>query len=395
MYRYDSDEDAYLQYGDDDAEGMPAGDARRPGGPSPSRFPTPSLTRPNQILLPSTAAAPDADPAPELAAPPAPIGPQEPYPTEAYPPEPYPPEPDLVLPSGVYASSTATATQTSLTGYEPTTAAPPSTPVSPPPPRTGGNRTWQVLIGGAAALVLLGLCGLTAGALMDGGQFIGQQAAPTSEQQDTQDTEPAASDLDSRDTDSAPLTAREVFPASTLTVDGRDTGYEVLRTQSSASCAVAATGEVAESLTLLGCNQVVRATLRTPDGEHLVTTGLFNLTDRSSAERARDRIRQALDARQGRFRGMSAGDGTDVITSAPARVGWQVRGHYLAYAVVARTDGAAVRSADTTVREVLFDMLEMHLSRDVLERRAAGGTATQPSPTPTDDTGDQDPDTGN
>ncbi|QKW16264.1 hypothetical protein [Verrucosispora sp. NA02020] len=388
MYRYDSDEDAYLQYGDDDAEVVPAGDDRRPGGPSPSRFPTPSLTRPNQILLPSATAgsATDPPPPPEMVTPPEPIDP----------PAPYPPETDLVLPSGVYASSTAAPAQTSLTGYEPTSAAaPPSTPVSAPSPRTGGNRTWQVLIGGAAALVLLGLCGLTAGALMDGGQLIGQQAAPTSEPQNTQDTEDAASDLDSRDTDSAPLTAREVFPASTLTIDGSTAGYEVLRTQSSASCAVAATGEVAESLTLLGCNQVVRATLRTPDGEHLVTTGLFNLTDRSSAERARDRIRQALDARQGRFRGMSAGDGTDVVTSAPARVGWQVRGHYLAYAVVTRTDGAVVRSADTTVREILFDMLEMHLNRDVLERRAAGGTATQPDPTPTDDTGDQDPDTGN
>ncbi|MER5453559.1 hypothetical protein ABT008_02110 [Micromonospora sp. NPDC002389] len=387
MYRYDSDEDAYLQYGDDDAESVPAGDARRPGGPSPSRFPTPSLARPNQLLLPSAATSPDAEPSPppELATPPEPIGPQAPH----------PPEPDPALPSGVYASSTAAPASTSLTGYEPTAAAPPSTPVSPPPPRVGGNRTWQVLIGGAAALVLLGLCGLTAGALMDGGQLIGQQAAPTPESQDTQGTEPAASDLDSRDTDSAPLSAREVFPASTLSIDGSTAGYEVLRTQSSASCAVAATGEVAESLTLLGCNQVVRATLRTPDGEHLVTTGLFNLTDRSSAERARDRIRQALDARQGRFRGMSAGDGTDVITSAPARVGWQVRGHYLGYAVVVRTDGAAVRSGDTTVREILFDMLEMHLSRDVLERRAAGGTATQPNPTPTDDTGDQGPDNGN
>ncbi|MFI7076688.1 hypothetical protein ACIBO1_05265 [Micromonospora sp. NPDC049903] len=387
MYRYDSDEDAYLQYGDDDAESVPAGDARRPGGPSPSRFPTPSLTRPNQLLLPSAAAAPDAEPPPlpELATTPEPIGPQASH----------PPEPDPVLPPGVYASSTAAPASTSLTGYEQTAAAPPSTPVSPPPPRVGGNRTWQVLIGGAAALVLLGLCGLTAGALMDGGQFIGQQAAPTAEPQDTPGSEPAASDLDSRDTDSAPLSAREVFPASTLTIDGGNAGYEVLRTQSSASCAVAATGEVAESLTLLGCNQVVRATLRTPDGEHLVTTGLFNLTDRSSAERARDRIRQALDARQGRFRGMSAGDGTDVITSAPARVGWQVRGHYLGYAVVARTDGAAVRSGDTTVREILFDMLEMHLNRDVLERRAAGGTATQPNPTPTDDTGDQGPDNGN
>ncbi|QOC90304.1 hypothetical protein [Micromonospora craniellae] len=383
MYRYDSDEDAYPQYDKDEAEGVPAGDDRRPGGPSPSRFPTPSLARPNQILLPATAPPPVAhSPSPpELASPPEPAGPQTP---DA-------PQPD----PAVYASDTMASAPTCLTGYEPTGATtPPSEPASPPPPRQGGNRTWQLLVGGAAALVLLGLCGLTAAALTDGGQLLNQQATPTAEPQDTRDTDPAASDLDSRDTDSAPLTAREVFPPNTLTIDGGNAGYRVLRTHSSASCAVAATGEVAEALSLLGCNQVVRATLRTPDDKHLVTAGLFNLTDRNSAERARDRIRQALDARQGRFRGMSAGDGTDVITTAPARVGWQVRGHYIAYAVVARMDGAAIRSGDTTVREILFDMLEMHLNREVLERRAAGGTATQPNPALTDDTGNQDPDTG-
>ena len=35
------------------------------------------------------------------------------------------------------------------------------------------------------------------------------------------------------------------------------------------------------------------------------------------------------------------GDGTDALASAPARVGWQVRGHYLAYCLVARADGDA------------------------------------------------------
>ncbi|MEV6691652.1 hypothetical protein AB0M35_09325 [Micromonospora sp. NPDC051196] len=356
VYRYDSDEDAYLPYREGEPERQPppaAGAA--PAGPSPSRFPAPSLPRPNQLLLPSTAAS---------AAPPPPQSPVSQY--EAGPPAQYDPPP-------------AAAPR------------PPQEPAAAPPPRRGGGRTWQVVIGGAAALVLLALCGLAGAALLDGRQLIGQQAAPSTEPDTTRGTDPdSVSDLDSRDTDQAPLTAREVFPGNTLAAGGGQGGYEVLRTQSSASCPVAATGEVADLLVRLGCNQVVRATLRTPDQEHLVTTGLFNLTDRSSAERARDRIRQVLDERQGRFRGMPAGDGTEVIANAPARVGWQVRGHYIAYAVVTRADGATIRSSDTVVREILFDMLELHLNRNVLERRANGGIANQPTVTPTDGTGSQD-----
>ncbi|NLU77060.1 hypothetical protein HCA58_01345 [Micromonospora sp. HNM0581] len=271
-------------------------------------------------------------------------------------------------------------------------AATPEARVTPgvPRPRRVGGRTWQILIGGAAALVLLALCGLTAATLLDGRTLTGQQAGSTAAPDTAGGSATAeASELDSRDTDQAPLTAREVFPASTLALGDGGNGYEVLRTQSSDTCTVAATGEVSELLVRLGCNQVVRATLRTPDGDHLVTTGLFNLTDRSSAERARDRIRQLLDERQGRFRGMSAGDDTDAVTTAPARVGWQVRGHYIAYALVTRTDGATIRSGDTGVREILFDMLEQHLNQSVLGRRAAGGTASQPTGSPADDTGAQ------
>ncbi|MGC5050039.1 hypothetical protein ACLQ2S_01070 [Micromonospora sp. DT48] len=360
VYRYDSDEDAHVPYRDDEPEGIaPPPGPPPPAGPSPSRFPAPSLTRPNQIMLPSSTPPTGAYSTAR----------QEPAPRY----DPAPATLDEPLSVGVAEAPVDGGTTTVV-----------------PPPRRGGGRAWQVLIGGAAALVLLALCGLTAATLMDGRTLIGQQAAPSDPADTARDTPPTtASDLDSRDTDQAPLTAREVFPASTIAVGDGENGYEVLRTQSSASCAVAATGEVGELLVRLGCNQVVRATLRTPDGDHLVTTGLFNLTDRSSAERARDRIRQLLDERQGRFRGMSAGDDTEVVATAPARVGWQVRGHYIAYAVVVRTDGATIRSGDTTVREILFDMLEQHLSQGVLERRADGGTASQPTEEPSDGTGDQ------
>ncbi|MGW4498435.1 hypothetical protein ACWENR_07430 [Micromonospora sp. NPDC004336] len=369
VYRYESDEDAFMEYPEpgSDRSGLGAGPPP-PAGPSPSRFPTPSLPRANRVVLPS------AEPEPVRAAIPAPPPPdeQQPY-AQAQP----------------YAPVQSTPPVEPSTPAGPPATAEPSMPVGLPAPRRGGGRLWQVLVGGAAVLVLLALCGLAAAALIDERDQT-PQATSTGQPEVAESAGAEAHDLDSRDTDQAPLTAKEVFPGKQLVVADGQPAYRVLKTHSSASCAVAATGEVADLLVRLGCNQVVRATLRTPDGDLLVTTGLFNLTDRNSAERARDRIRLMLDERQGRFRGMAADDDSEAVATAPARVGWQVRGHYLAYAVVARADGGAIRSGDTKAREVLFDMIELHLNRGVLERRADGGTAGQPTDEGADRTGSQD-----
>ncbi|WP_238432972.1 hypothetical protein [Micromonospora tarensis] len=374
VYRYESDEDAFEEYPGSGADlSMPGANPPPPAGPSPSRFPTPSLPRPNQLSLPSS----------------------QPLPTRGELSQPLPTRGDLSQPTRVEAS-------------EPV---PTHAEIPPPPPRSqiytsatpveptgrrGGGRLWQVLVGGAAVLVLLALCGLGAAALLtDRGQQ--PQSDPTFQPNAAPTSAPAERlALDSRDTDQAPLTAKELFPSKELKLTDGQPSYRVLKTQSSGSCAVAATDEVADLLVRLGCNQAVRATLSTPDGEHLVTAGLFNLTDKVSAERARDRLRQVLDERQGRFRGLTGndGDGTEVLTTAPARVGWQVRGHYLAYALVVRKDGATVKAGDAKVREILFDMIELHLSRGVLQQRADGGTAAQPTAAPSGSTASQGGSTG-
>ncbi|MFC0007110.1 hypothetical protein [Micromonospora siamensis] len=361
VYRHESDEDAY-EYPLPDGE--PAGPvAGRPpaAGPSPSRFPTPSLPRADRLALPQSASA---QPPTGRAALPAPVSsPPPPHHVHAYVAEP-------VDPPRVH-------------GYA--TTEPLDLPRSRRAADTrGGGRLWQALVGGAAVLVLLALCGLGAAALL---------AGRTTDPEPTRTNQPAAlpspttspdnrQDLDSRDTDQTPLTVKEVFPGKALVVaDGRP-AYRVLKAQASTGCAVAATGEVADLLVRLGCNQVVRATLRSPDGDHLLTAGLFNLTDRVSAERTRDRIRPMLDDRQGRFRGLVAGEGTEAVARAAARVGWQVRGHYIAYCLVTRADGEAVKTGDPTAREILYDMIELYLNQGVLERRAAGGTASQPTDEP-------------
>ena len=55
VYRYESDEDAFEEYPEpgSDLSVLGAGPPP-PAGPSPSRFPTPSLPRPNQLSLPSS-----------------------------------------------------------------------------------------------------------------------------------------------------------------------------------------------------------------------------------------------------------------------------------------------------------------------------------------------------
>jgi hypothetical protein len=360
VYRYESDEDAFEEYPEpgSDLSVLGAGPPP-PAGPSPSRFPTPSLPRPNQLSLPSSPQRSPALPSSSLPSSSLPSSPPPPARAEIPPTEPR---------GQVYTSATPM-----------------------PPTRRGGGRLWQVLIGGAAVLVLLALCGLGAAALLTEREPQ-PQSTPTLQPNAAPPSAPAERlTLDSRDTDQAPLTAKELFPGKEVKLGDSQSNYQVVKTQSSGSCAVAATGEVADLLVRLGCNQVVRATLRTPDGNHLVTAGLFNLTDKVSAERARDRIRQLLDERQGRFRGLTGteSDGTGVLTSAPARVGWQVRGHYLAYALVVREDGTAIKAGDAKVGEILFDMIELHLSRGVLQQRADGGSAGQPTAAPTETNGTQ------
>ncbi|WP_433387778.1 hypothetical protein [Micromonospora sp. KLBMP9576] len=366
VYRYESDQDAFMDPGPESDRSVLGAGPPPPAGPSPSRFPPPSLSRANQLALPS--AAPERVRAAPLATPNPPhLG----TPAEAQP---------------TYVRIRAEV-QPAPPAAEPPPAAPHRS--AAPPQRGGGGRLWQVMIGGAAVLVLLALCGLGAAALLSERDRT-PQTPPTAQPGAAESAAVDTQFLDSRDTDQAPLTAKELFPGKQFAVADGEPAYRVLKTQSSANCPVAATGEVADLLVRLGCTQVVRATLRTSDGGHLVTAGLFNLTDRPNAERARDRIRPLLDEREGRFRGMAADRDSAAIATAPARVGWQVRGHYLAYAVVVRADGERIRSGDTKAREILFDMIELHLSRGVLERRADGGTAGQPTDEGAGDTGTQD-----
>lgn len=262
VYRYESDEDASLGFPRPGPDRSPAGpDTPPPAGPSPSRFPAPSLPPPARATRRTAryrAVVPAPKPAPAAASPvpPAPVG--------------FAPALTDDGPGRAGASGTTP---------------PADPPRSGPAGRRGPGRGWRVLIGSVAVLVLLALGGWAAAALLEERSGT-PRTAPAPQPGAAQSTAGDGTGLDSRDVDGLPLTAKEVFPGPQLMVDDGAPAYQVLRTQSSGACAVAASGEIADLLDRLGCDQVVRATLRSPDGQHLLTAGLFNLTDLAGAERA-------------------------------------------------------------------------------------------------------------
>lgn len=229
----------------------------------------------------------------------------------------------------------------------------------------GSADTFQALVGALGVLVLLAVCGLSSWLIvLDERKGTDARAAGA--------PEPTVipRDISSRQADPKPLTAKEVFPADEIVVTPDEPAYRVLKRQAGKDCRVGAAGEMAKLLTSLGCSQVVRATLRSPTGDYLVTGGIFNLEDKAGTEFARDKIRPIVDDGEGRFAGMVAGKGTEPVATSSAHVGWDTRGHYLMYCVIARSDGKKFADDDPYAAQILYDIVELHLRDAVLEKRA-------------------------
>lgn len=238
--------------------------------------------------------------------------------------------------------------------------------VQPPLVRGRNSRLWQGLLVTVGVVVLLAVCGLSTLFIVKDEQA-GRGALANGKS-------PMPSvlprDISSREVDNAPLTAAEVFPTQEIVIVPGQPAYQVLRTQETADCRIAATGELAKQLTDAGCSQVVRATMRSPTGEYLVTGGIFNLADQAGADRVYDAIRPVIDANKGRFSGLVAGNDTKAIVLSSTHLGWQVRGHYLVYCVIARSDGKEFQPGDPYANQIIYDIMTLHLRNTVLEKRA-------------------------
>jgi len=258
----------------------------------------------------------------------------------------------------------------------------PAAPVRPAPPRTDADRDpagghhplriprphkkWQTILAVLGVFALLTVCGLAS-------YFIVlDERAGTDAQSGAASAAPSVlpRDITSREVDPAPLTEAEVFPSPTVMIVAGQPGYPVLKTQASADCRIAATEDLSKQVLAAGCTQFVRGTLKSPTGEYLITTGIFNLATESGAEKLYDSIKGIVDAKKGRFTGLLAGAGTEPIVRSSTHLGWDVRGHYLFYCVIARSDGKASPDTDPRGMQIIYDMLTLHMDNQIIENRA-------------------------
>jgi hypothetical protein len=145
----------------------------------------------------------------------------------------------------------------------------------------------------------------------------------------------------------------------------------VIKTQATNDCRVAADGDLRTLIAQLKCSQVVRGTLRSPTKEYLITGGLLNLETADGAQQAKDKMQSMVDQNAGRFLGFVAGKETQPLALSATHVGWDTRGHYLVYCLIARADGREFAENDPYARQILYDVVELHLRNTILEKRAS------------------------
>jgi hypothetical protein len=247
-------------------------------------------------------------------------------------------------------------------------------PAGPPVPEHH-TRWLKASLAALAALVLLAVCGLGSW------QILRDEQAGTSAH--AQEPAPTAlpRDISSREADPQPLTVAEVFPAKAITIAKNQPVYTVLGTQLHKDCKVATDGKLTALIAAVGCTQVVRGTLRSPTKDYYVTGGIFNLATAADAKRAYEQTKTLIDARQGRFKGYVPSTATKVLALSSTHLGWDYRGHYLVYCVIARADGKDFAEGDPFAQQILYDIIEVHLLGTVVQKRAvvavtpSGGSA--------------------
>jgi hypothetical protein len=181
-------------------------------------------------------------------------------------------------------------------------------------------------------------------------------------------------DISSRKVDPNPLTFNELFPSKTITVDPNKPNevYTLIGVPPDTDCKNAAQGDVAKLIAGLGCSQVVRGTLKTPINGYLVTGGIINLETAANADKAWEQIEKIVKDDRGRFLGyvIPSDKSTKPLGLAQTVAGWAEKGHYVAYCVVARSDGQPIEDGDPFAKQIMFDIVQYYLQGVILEARA-------------------------
>ncbi|WP_212827696.1 hypothetical protein [Catellatospora sp. TT07R-123] len=275
-------------------------------------------------------------------------------------------------------------------------------PPPPPPQRTGGMRPadaggrfqrlpinpnmsnrWKKTLSVLGVVAVLAVCAVGSFLMvLDEKNSSGAQANSS--------PPPTATpvDISSREVDGKPLTTQEVFPASKIVIDvNKPTeAYTLVKAQVLKDCRATTNGDLTKLIAKLGCSQVVRGTLRSPNGQYLVTGGIVNLDTVASAEQAYEAIKPIVDAGKGRFLGYAPDSKTRPLALSSTHAGWNIKGHYLVYCVIARSDGDEIAVGDPFAKQILYDVIEFYLRGKVLEDRAfdpiAASGVADPSATP-------------
>ncbi len=231
----------------------------------------------------------------------------------------------------------------------------------------------MVALGCIATVVVLATCGLGSYLLVkDDRQVVGAEPTPSA-------VVPQR-DISSRTVDPTLLTIADVFPDKEVIADPAVPPYTMSgAAQILKDCRAAATGDVGKLLRDLGCNQVVRATFKSPDGGHWATAGIFNLKDREAAVQAHEQIKSIVDAEKGRFTGFVSGTASRVLARAPTQLAWDAQGHFLVYCVIARADGKEFEAGDPHLRVIIYDLAEKYLRDHVLTEWAIDRSSAAPS----------------
>jgi hypothetical protein len=232
------------------------------------------------------------------------------------------------------------------------------------------SKRWKAGLGVLGVIVVLAVCGIGSYLIVVDEQKGVQAQANTTGPKAT--TTPV--DISSRKVDPAPLTADELFPAKTIMVDPNKPNevYTLIGTQELTDCKPAAEGDVTKLISELGCSQVVRGTLKTPIDGYLVTGGIMNLESAANADKAWTQIETIVKEEKGRFVGyvIPSDKSTKPLALASSVVGWTVKGHYVAYCVVARTDSQPISDDDPFAKQIMFDIVQYYLQGVILEARA-------------------------
>ncbi len=179
---------------------------------------------------------------------------------------------------------------------------------------------------------------------------------------------PASDPILSQKSDPKALSTAEVF---TKLIHSSATGgdYTVEKSQAITGCGDVASTKIQALLTSLGCTQVVRANLLSPDGRYTITAGIVNMPDEKSAATVRTSIGSLVSGGKDHFNTYVIATDATAAPQPTTHLGWDSRGHYVFYVVIGLASGDPITATDERTPLIISDIVETYLSTTVIGAR--------------------------